>query len=227
MAISWYNHPMTKAPKASTAPLPPAFMRGVPEGRGEFAAVGIRRNAATEATLYRILPPGLRPAPLVNEGGKRVLCWPTNLSNRNIPPEDCHGLRPRNDMRTCCLLRLVWLGNHPTCSAGAVPHALQSSGNNCRSQTTRVQLDIRPAQCGTVCPRGLPGVKNKTRRPPPRVDHTSLTRHSTSTMWDSLPPGLPGVKNKTRRPPPRVDHTCFTRLSIRNMSDSLPPGAPR
>ena len=127
MAISWYDHPMTKVPKAGTAPLPPAFMRGVPVGRGEFASVRIRRNAAIDGALYRILPPGLRPSPLVNEGGKRVRCWPPDLSNRNIPSGDCHGLRPRNDMRTCSLLRLVWLGNHPTCSAGAVPPALQSS----------------------------------------------------------------------------------------------------
>ena len=48
-------------PEVSEIILPPTFMRGVPEGRGEFAAVEIRRNAAIEATLYRILPPGLRP----------------------------------------------------------------------------------------------------------------------------------------------------------------------
>ena len=53
--------------------LPPAFMRGVPEGRGESAAVRIRRSAAIEDRLYRLLPPVLRFAwtsPLINEGGK-------------------------------------------------------------------------------------------------------------------------------------------------------------
>ena len=45
VAISWYSVATSWEPKASTIPLPPAFMRGVPEGRGgvlpqyEFAEV--------------------------------------------------------------------------------------------------------------------------------------------------------------------------------------------
>ena len=55
-----------------TSLAPRIYEGGAPEGRGEAAAVRIRRSAAIEVPFCRILPPGLRPSPLVNEGGEKT-----------------------------------------------------------------------------------------------------------------------------------------------------------
>ena len=49
---------------------PRIYEGGAPKGRGE--SVRIRPSANQEGAAYRILPPGLRPSPLINEGGENA-----------------------------------------------------------------------------------------------------------------------------------------------------------